>query len=239
MTRPAHDVVGVALADDEPLVRTGIRTILESSGRIRVVLEAGDGQELVDRLAGTGAGAGAAPAPDLVLTDLRMPVRDGLGVLSALAGRDPGVPAVVLTTFADVELIDRVVDAGAVGYLLKTASPDELVAGVLAAAAGGACFSPRAATRVLQRARARAGPATEVPAAQAGRAVAALPPRLVPVLLLVSRGLGNADIAGELHLSEHTVKGYVSDLLDALGVTNRVGAALVGFRAGLLDGTGR
>lgn len=231
VTCPAPSVVRVALADDEPLVRTGIRTILEASGRVSVVLEAGNGQELLDRLAGLGP----QQAPDVVVTDLRMPVRDGVDVLVATAARNPGLPCVVLTTFAEVDLVDRAVDAGAVGYLLKTASPTELVQGVLAAASGGACFSPKVAARLLERAR-RPVPSGHGPTPSAARdTVGTLPPRLAPVLLLVTRGLGNAEIARTLHLSEHTVKGYVSDLLDGLGVANRVGAAMVGFRAGLLD----
>ncbi|MFI7585558.1 response regulator [Spongisporangium articulatum] len=211
-------MIRVLVVDDEPQVRTALREILASAPDLRAEDEAGDGDEAV-RVA-------IATRPDVVLMDVRMPRRDGLWAAAELLRR-PQPPAVVmLTTFGERAYVDVAVAAGVSGFLLKTGGPDELIAAVRSVAAGGACLDPAIAADLLSEVR-----TARSRGAAARRARAGLTPREQEILTLLAEGLTNAELAQRLHLSEGTVKGYVSTLLARLGVRNRVEAAILGQQA--------
>ncbi len=205
----------MVLADDEPLLRRGLRVLLETDDRIRVVAEASDGAEVVDVV--------ARIHPDVVLVDVQMSGVDGLEALRRLRDLpDPPVVA-VLTTFDLDDYVATALDLGAQGFLLKDAEPDALVRAVLDLAAGGAVLDPRITARLLPRLRASG--------LRENHQVAGLTGRERQVLALLADGQPNAAIAANLGLTEATVKSYVSTLLTKLGVENRVQAALVAQRA--------
>ncbi len=207
--------IRVLVADDEPLVRTGIRTVLESAGDIEVVAEAGDGRAAVD-----GA---VAHRVDVALLDITMPLLDGLGALAELGRRAPSTRTVMLTAFGSEPNVLRALQHEAAGFLLKSAAPDELIRAVRSAHAGAAYLSPEV-TRLLlglvtpdQTRRRR----------EAAERLSRLSAREADVLRLVAEGLANADIAGRLGMSETTIKTYVSRILTKLDCANRVQAALL------------
>ncbi len=201
-------MIRVCLVDDHPTFRAGLRALLESAG-IEVAGEAAGGGAAVDCV--------VEHAPDVVLMDLAMPEVDGVEATRRLSAQSPGTPVVVLTSFSDRPRIVDALDAGAVGYLLKDADPDELVRGVQAAAAGQAPLDPRAAREVLA---ARLGPAR----------AEALSAREADVLRLVAGGHPNKVIALRLGISEKTVKNHLSTVFQKLGVTDRTQAALWAHR---------
>jgi DNA-binding NarL/FixJ family response regulator len=212
-------VIRVLLVDDDALVRTGLRLMLDGhtapDGRtLAVVGEAADGVEVPDAV--------AAHHPDVVLMDLRMPRVPGTAATAALRRR-PGAPAVVvLTTFDADEHVVRALRAGASGFLLKDSPPTRIVEAVCAAADGDAMLSPAVTRRVIDLVAADDG------RARAARAkLAALTPREREVARAVARGGSNAVIAGELYMSVATVKAYVSRLLRDLDLDNRVQVALL------------
>jgi DNA-binding NarL/FixJ family response regulator len=208
-------VVRLVLADDEPLLRRGLRVLLETDDRIRVVAEASDGAELLDVV--------TTAHPDVVLVDVQMPGVNGLEALRLLHElADPPVVA-VLTTFDLDDYVATALDLGAQGFLLKDAEPDALIRAVLDLAAGGAVLDPRITARLLPRLRGSG--------LRENHQLAGLTGRERQVLDLVAAGQPNAAIALNLGLTEATVKSYVSTLLTKLGVENRVQAALVAQRA--------
>jgi DNA-binding NarL/FixJ family response regulator len=211
-------VIRVVLADDEELVRHGLRSVLESGRDIEVVGSASDGAQLVELV-------GRTPC-DVVLVDVRMPGTDGLTALRRLvrAGGGRAPATAVLTTFDLDEYVNDALDAGAMGFLLKDASPEFLRRAVHDLAAGGAVLDPRIVARLLPRLRESAGGVVTE------RSVAALSQRERQVLELIGDGASNADIALRLQIAESTVKGYVSAVLTKLGLANRVQAALVAKR---------
>jgi two-component system, NarL family, response regulator LiaR len=203
----------VLVVDDHAVVREGLRAFLELQDGIEVVGEAADGREAVE--------AGARLLPDVVLMDLVMPRLDGVGAMRALRERAPRARVVVLTSFLDDDKLLPALRAGAAGYLLKNAEPEELVRGIRAANAGQALLDPAAAARLVETLA-----ATEEPLER-------LTPREREVLVLIGRGFPNKRIAQELRLSEKTVKTHVGHVLAKLGVTDRTQAAVVAVRAGL------
>jgi DNA-binding NarL/FixJ family response regulator len=215
-------VIKVLLADDEAMVRAGVRAILAAAPDIEVVVEAADGREALE-LAG-------AHRPDVAVLDIRMPVLDGLGAAAELRRVVPGVAVVMLTTFSEDEYITRALDSGASGFLLKSGDPYELMAAVRAVHGGAAYLSPQIAHRVIQQ---LSGGRLSRQAAAKGR-IAALTPREREVLALVGAGLSNAEIGERLFLVEGTVKAYVSAVLSGLDVKNRVQAAVLAYEAGLV-----
>lgn len=215
-------VVRVVIADDEPLIRAGIRMILTSAPDIEVVAEAANGREAVE--------LARAHAPDVMLLDIQMPVMDGLTALGELGRAAPEVRALILTTFGEKENVLRALGQGGAGFLLKDSAPGELIGAVRAAAAGDAYLSPAATRHVVdQLASGQAAGRGEA----ARRRVAELSERERGVLALLGEGLSNADAGRRLHMSEATVKTYVSRILSKLGCENRVQAALLARDAGL------
>lgn len=202
--------IGVLLADDQAMVRRGLRLILEDQPDIRVVAEAGDGAEAVD--------LARRVRPDVCLVDVQMPGLDGIAVTRALAGPDvpDPLPVVVVTTFDLDEYVHGALRAGAVGFVLKDAGPALLAAAVRAATTGDALISPSITVRLLRHLiAARGAPRTE-------GAVRPLSERETDVVRAVARGRSNQEIAADLRISLSTVKGHVSAVMDKLGVRNRV-----------------
>ncbi|MFF2389584.1 response regulator [Agromyces sp. NPDC058104] len=205
--------VRVLIADDQHLVRTGLRMILDAQPGIEVVAEAADGAEAVRLARGI--------RPDVCLLDIRMPVLDGLEATRLLAGPDVAdpIPVVVITTFDLDEYVYGALRAGARGFLLKNAGAVLLAEAVHAAARGDALIDPNITVRLI------AAFAGEVPTPPAAPATP-LTERETEVLDAVARGLGNSEIGRELHISLSTVKTHVESLMTKLGVRNRVELAI-------------
>ncbi|GAA3908024.1 two component system response regulator [Streptomyces gulbargensis] len=218
----AGQPIRVVIADDEPLIRAGIRMILISDPGIRVVAEAANGREAVEQA--------RAHAADVVLLDIQMPVLDGLSALPELRRAVPAARVIVLTTFGERENVLRALEHGGAGFLLKDTAPAELIGAVRAAAAGDAYLSPAATRHVVER---LATSRESARAEEARRRVAALSEKEREVLALLGEGLSNADAGKRLHMSEGTVKTYVSRILAKLDCENRVRAALLARDAGL------
>ncbi|MEU6927931.1 response regulator transcription factor [Streptomyces sp. NPDC046385] len=208
--------IRVVIADDEPLIRAGIRMILTSDPEIEVVAEAANGREAVD--------LARAHAADVLLLDIQMPVLDGLSALPELRRSAPSTRVIVLTTFGERENVLRALEHGGAGFLLKDTAPAELIRAVRAAAAGDAYLSPAATRHVVEQ---LASGREAARAEEARTRVAALSEREREVLALLGEGLSNADAGRRLHMSEATVKTYVSRILAKLGCENRVQAALL------------
>ncbi|MEV1052271.1 response regulator transcription factor [Streptomyces sp. NPDC049887] len=214
--------IRVVIADDEPLIRAGIRMILTSDQEIEVVAEGADGREAVELARSHRA--------DVVLLDIQMPVMDGLTALPELRRAVPTARVIVLTTFGERDNVLRALEHGGAGFLLKDTAPAELIRAVRATAAGDAYLSPAATRHVVEQlASGRAAPRDE----EARARVAALSAREREVLALLGEGLSNADAGRRLHMSEATVKTYVSRILAKLDCENRVQAALLARDAGL------
>jgi DNA-binding NarL/FixJ family response regulator len=217
-------VIRVLIADDQELVRTGFRVILEAEGDIQVVAEADNGKEAV-RLA-------ALTKPEVALMDIRMPELDGLAATEQILRQQDPPTIVVLTTFDQNEYIYRALRAGAAGFLLKDAPSSRLIAAVRAATTGDSLIEPSITQRLVER---FAEP--EPPAGVPDR-LASLTGRELEVLRLLARGLSNAEIAAELVVSEHTAKTHVAHILDKLDLRDRVQAVVLAYEAGLV-GVGR
>ncbi|WP_156253597.1 response regulator transcription factor [Pseudactinotalea terrae] len=206
--------VRIVIVDDDALVRSALRLMLDGADGIEVVAEAGDGAEVPDVLA-------AHPA-DVVLMDLRMPRTDGIAATREMRRRRDSPAVVVLTTFDTQAEVEGALAAGAAGYLLKDAPPQRIAAAVKAAAAGEPVLAPQVA-RQLMDAAAASGSARE----RARAALATLTPRERDVAEGIGRGESNAQIGRELHLSVPTVKAYASSVLDKLDLDSRTQVALL------------
>jgi DNA-binding NarL/FixJ family response regulator len=214
-------VIKVMLADDEDLVRSGLRMILSSAGDIEVVAECDDGLLVAD--------LARQHRPHVVLLDVRMRSADGLVALRRLRTLPEPPRVAMLTTFDVDEYVSEALRLGASGFLLKDTEPEQLVKAVRDLARGGAVLDPGVAARVLA-----AVADGERAAEPARRLLTSLSEREREVLQLIGQGMSNAEIGGALHLSEATVKGYVSSVLGKIGAVNRVQAALVAYRGGLI-----
>ncbi|MFG1625408.1 response regulator [Kribbella sp. NPDC049227] len=221
-------MIRVLLADDEAMVRAGVRAILDTDDAIEVVAEAADGAEAVEQV--------RRHRPDVAVLDIRMPRMDGLAAGAEIRRTVPETAVVILTTFSEDAYIARALGDGASGFLLKSGDPRELIAGLKAVAEGAAYLSPRVAQRVIAELSTGTGGGAMARAAAAKEQVAVLSPRELEVLGLVGAGLSNAEIARRLFLVEGTVKAYVSAILLRLAVKNRVQAAIVAYEAGLVTG---
>ena len=208
MTAPEKPLLRLALADDQALVRSGLKALLAGFDTLEVTLEAGDGQALLDALAGSPV--------DVVLSDIRMPGLDGFDLVRALRERGDATPVVLLTTFDDTALPLRAAEAGAQGFLLKDASPEDLLEAITRVAAGETLLSPVPTDPVRARYAYRDQSAPTDTFSE----------REVSILRLLAGGYSNREIAKAVFLSEGTVKNYVSDLLDKLGTRDRTRAVL-------------
>jgi DNA-binding NarL/FixJ family response regulator len=206
-------MIRVAHADDHRVVRMGMEQLLETFDDVEVVGSAAGGAEAVELCADR--------RPDVLLLDLSMPEVDGIEVTRQLATRSPGTRVVVFTSFSDQDQIVRALDAGAVGYLLKDAEPEEIHAAIRSASRGEAPITPRAAAALLADRRERPAAGVELTA------------REREVLLLVVEGLANKQIARRLQISEKTVKGHLTNLFQRIGVNDRTQAALWAERTGV------
>ncbi len=221
MSAPAPRVL---IADDQALVRAGFRMILASDG-IEVVGEAVNGVEAVQAV--------RRVRPDVVLMDIRMPELDGLeATRRILTGVAEQPRVVILTTFDLDQYVYAALSAGASGFLLKDVSPEQLVAAVRLVRAGDALLAPTITRRLVERFARPEAPG--VAAAAAHRDLAALTPRELEVLTLVAGGSSNAELAGQLHVSEATVKTHVARILGKLGLRDRVQAVILAYETGLV-----
>ena len=217
MTEPvaAHPEVPirVLIVDDHPVVRSGMRTLLAASPCIEIVGEAGDGDEALALVQST--------SPEVVLTDLRLGAGlDGVGVTKAVRATHPEVAVLIITTFDHDADIVRAVEAGAAGYLLKDALPDEIVAAIRAAAVGETVLSAQLTQRVVESMRSGQRPLSD---------------REREVLVLVGDGLSNDEIAKALFISRATVKTHLGHLFGKLGADSRTGAVATARKLGLID----
>ncbi|WP_304454144.1 response regulator transcription factor [Nocardiopsis sp. YSL2] len=218
-------MIRVLIADDEAMIRAGVRAILDSDAGIEVVAEAADGREAVDLV--------LSHRPDVALMDIRMPRMDGLAAAAEIHRAASGTAVVMLTTFGEDEYVSQALGDGASGFLLKAGDPRELITGVHAVADGGAFLSPKVARQVIDQ----FGGGRAARRSAAAARVAELTERERDVLALIGAGLSNADIAARLFLVEGTVKSYVSTILSRLGMRNRVQAAILAYEAGLATHT--
>ncbi|MFF1920641.1 response regulator [Streptomyces sp. NPDC058221] len=216
-------MIRVLIADDEALMRVGIRMILENADDISVVAEAGDGRE--------AAAACRAQDIDVALLDIQMPDRDGIAAAEDIARLSPRTCVVMLTAFGEEESVTRALRAGASGFLLKDTGPAELIRAVQLAAAGEPVLAPRITRQLLER-HVDSGRNTEAALRRTGE----LTPAEQDVLRLLGTGLSNAEIAEQLYLSAGTVKAHISRILTRTGCANRVQAAVLAHDAGLLTG---
>ena len=215
-------VIRVLLADDQPIVRAGVARILSPEDGFSVVAECEDGSEVAPTLA-------SKPA-DVVLMDVRMPRMDGIEA-TRLLREDPGAPPVlVLTTFAEDEVLWSAIAAGAGGFVLKDASADDLIAATRAVAGGGAWFDAAVTPRLLEAYR-----RTVVPSHQGQARLDELSDRETEVLRQMARGRTNREIAAGLHVSEATVKSHVGSLFTKLSVRDRSAAIVYAFDHGVVS----
>ncbi|WP_435745736.1 response regulator [Nocardioides sp. SYSU DS0663] len=215
------DRTRVLVADDQTLVRSGIRLILEAHSDLEVVGEANDGVEAVQLT--------RDQQPHVVLMDIQMPRLDGIAAIARICASPGDAPHIlVLTTFDQDDHLYDAARAGATGFLLKTAPPEQLVAAVRATAAGETLLAPSITRRLLDEFT-RRPPGGGIP-----REVSTLTDREREVLVLVARGLSNSEIAGELVVSEGTVKSHLNRILAKLGVRDRVQAVVLAYESGLV-----
>nr|WP_107093718.1 response regulator transcription factor [Streptomyces sp. XY332] len=214
------------IADDEPMIRAGVRAVLATDPGIDVVAEAGNGREAVE--------LARLHRPRVAVLDIRMPHLDGIEAAAAIHRTVPGTAVVILTTFGEDEYILRALSGGATGFLIKSGEPEELIAGVRAVADGAAYLSPKVAARVVAHLAAGDAGALAGRRTAAREAVDALTARERDVLAFLGGGLSNGQIARRLHLAEGTVKAHVSSILAGLGVDNRAAAAVVAHEAGMV-----
>ncbi len=230
MSEAAPGPVRVFIADDQPLMRQGFRMILSSQPGIEVVGEAEDGLSALDGVERT--------RPDVVLMDIRMPGLDGIEATKQI--REARV--LILTTFGHDEYVVEALMAGASGFLLKDATPEELVHAVRVVANGESLLAPAVTTTLLAQVLPTLGQAPAGESARSGASremLSQLTDRELEVLKLLAKGWSNAEIATELYISEATVKTHVSHLLSKLGLRDRVQAVVLAFEAGLVKPKGR
>ncbi|MEU1378356.1 response regulator transcription factor [Streptomyces triculaminicus] len=223
-------MIRVLVADDEPMIRAGVRAVLAADPGLDVVAEAGDGDEAVDLV--------RRHRPDVAVLDIRMPRVSGIEAAARIRADAPDTGVVMLTTFGEDDYILRALSGGAAGFLVKSGPPEELIAGVRAVAGGAAWLSPPVAARVVAHLTATGAAGAAGRRAGARERVAALTARERDVLSHLGAGLSNGQIARRLHVVEGTVKAHVSSILARLGVDNRAAAAVVAHEAGVIPTPG-
>jgi DNA-binding NarL/FixJ family response regulator len=208
--------VRVLICDDQPLVRAGVRSLLSTQADIEIVDDATDGAAAI--------AAAQRLRPDVVLMDIRMPGVDGIAATRTITEGEAAPRVLVLTTYDQDEYVFEALAAGASGFLLKDARPEDLIAGVRSVAAGDALLAPSVTRRLIGLfARDRSADPLDQ-----------LTNREREVLALVARGLSNVDIAAELHITEHTVKSHVANLLNKLDLRDRVHAVIFAYEHGVV-----
>jgi DNA-binding NarL/FixJ family response regulator len=212
--------IRLLIADDEDLMRAGLRAVLSSDDGIEVVAEAAGGRSAVEQA--------IAQSPDVVLMDVRMPDLDGIAATGELLALLPEVKVVILTTFEEDDYVFGALHAGASGFLLKRTRPEELISAIHTIASGDSLLSPAVTRKVIEQVA--RGPAPDASAAQR---LERLTPREREVLALVARGLSNAEIAAELVVEESTVKTHVKRILSKLRARDRVQAVIFAYETGL------
>lgn len=204
--------IKIFVADDHPIVREGLVAVLETQADFEIVGEAADGQQVIEKVLETEA--------DILFLDLAMPHKDGVQVIEFLQQQNSPIKVIIFTVFDTDERIITAIKAGAKGYLLKGASRQEIFNAVRVVSQGGSLLQPAIASKVFQH---------------ISQEVAALSPREMEVLKLLSKGLKNSTVAQELFISERTVKFHVSAILSKLGVKNRTEAVQLAVKRGLID----
>ena len=218
----------ILVADDQTLVRVGLRKILESEPELEVCGEAQDGEDAVFEA--------RRLRPDVVLMDIRMPVLDGIEATRRIVRTEPATRVLVLTTFGLDTYVYDALRAGASGFMLKDAPPEEIVAAVRVVASGDALLAPAVTRAVIEEFARRPEP---VPPPAAPPAVEELTPREREVLDLLARGLSNPEICERLVISEATAKTHVARILQKLGLRDRVQAVIYAYESGLVAPGGR
>lgn len=208
--------IRILIADDHAVVREGLRALFATEPDFELVAEAGDGLEAVNK--------SRAVTPDVILLDILMPRKDGLSAIADIIGENPRARILILTSFAEDDKVFPAIKAGALGYLLKDSSPQELIQAVRNVSRGEASLHPTIARKLIRELKQPPNlPPTTDP----------LTEREVEVLRLVAKGLTNEEIAGELVVSERTVRTHVSHILDKLHLANRTQMALYAIREGI------
>ncbi|MGW3286860.1 response regulator [Streptomyces sp. NPDC001002] len=219
-------MIRVLIADDEPMIRAGVRAVLATDPGIEVVAEAVDGHHAVELV--------RRHRPAVAVLDIRMPGINGIDAAAEIRNTAPATGIVMLTTFGEDDYILKALGGGAAGFLIKSGEPEELITGVRAVAEGAAYLSPKVAARVVAHLAATGTGALAARRSAARRQVDALTAREREVLALLGSGLSNGQIARRLHVVEGTVKAHVSSVLARLGVDNRAAAAVVAHEAGII-----
>jgi DNA-binding NarL/FixJ family response regulator len=216
-------VIRLVLADDQALIRAGLRMILDAEPDMEIVTEVGDGAQAIAAVHGH--------RPDLVLMDVRMPGMDGLTATRALRSPEAAVqvPVLILTTFDDDDVLWGSVHAGASGFVLKDSAADDLVKAIRITAAGGSWLDPRVTPRLLHRLRSSSSPE------DAATELERLTDRELEVLRLMAQGATNLEIADQLFVSERTVKSHIGSIFNKLGARDRAAAIVLAFRSGLVS----
>jgi DNA-binding NarL/FixJ family response regulator len=212
-------MIRVALADDQALVRAGFRMIVESQPDMQIAGEATDGQDAIELV--------RRERPDVILMDIRMPHMDGLEATRQVVGM---TRVVILTTHEIDEYVFDALSAGASGFLLKAAPPEDLIRAIREVASGDALLAPSVTRRLIEEFAKRPEPSARKP-----KELATLTERELEVLREVARGLTNNEIATKLHVSETTIKTHVAHLLDKLDLRDRVQAVILAYEAGLVE----
>jgi DNA-binding NarL/FixJ family response regulator len=213
--------IRVLVADDQSMVRTGFRRLLSSEEDIEVVAEAGNGQEAIQKA--------ARFHPTVVLMDIRMPELDGLEATRRILAADRAARVLILTTFDLDEYVYEALTAGASGFVLKDDPAEQLIAAVRTVAAGDALLSPAVTKRVIKQ-------FVRVPRPEPPRELEELTGREREILRLIAGGLSNAEIGGQLYISETTVKTHVTHIFQKLGLRDRVQAVVLAYQTGLFEG---
>ncbi|HET7016264.1 MAG TPA: response regulator transcription factor [Streptosporangiaceae bacterium] len=222
-------MIRVALADDQPLVRTGLRVLIDGTGDMEVIGEAGTGAQAVQ--------LARDARPDVVVMDIRMPGMDGIEATQLITAGDLPARVVILTTFDDDDYVYGALRAGASGFLVKDMALDDILTAIRVAAAGDALIAPGVTRRLIAQFTARSAPVRPAPA-RSPRRLDAITEREREVLTLIGRGLSNNEIAGHLFISTATAKAHVARLLAKLDARDRVQLVIIAYEAGLVSTSG-